>query len=112
MDNVDFILTILNPIHPEISTRSSVFYQNTDNNHVARFKVMGKKELDKSQYMSIWRMVLIITIIVRTFEICRESHVTKKLDYSCSKIRVVINSKLSVFLVRTTSNIYYKFKVE
>ena len=40
--------------------------------------------------------------IVRTFEICWASHVTKNLDYPCAKIRAVMNSKLSVFLVRTT----------
>ena len=39
---------------------------------------------------------------VRTFEICRASHVTKKLDYPCAEIRAVMNLKLSVFLVTTT----------
>ena len=42
-----------------------------------------------------------LTVIDRTFEICQASHVTKNLDNSCAKIRVVMNSKLSVFLVRT-----------
>ena len=40
--------------------------------------------------------------IVHTFEICRESHVAKKLKNACAEIKAVMNLKLSVFLVRTT----------
>ena len=50
-------------------------------------------------------------IIVRTFEICRASHVTKNLEYPCAKIRAVMNMTLSVFLVKTAKDIYYESKV-
>ena len=50
----------------------------------------------------LWKRTYASGIIVRKFEIYRASRVTKNLDYSCVEIRVFMNSKPSVFLVRTT----------
>ena len=53
--------------------------------------------------------------IVRTFEICRESHVTKNIKY-VPKLQYNIYGletlKISAFLVRTTKKIYLKFYVD
>ena len=50
--------------------------------------------------------------IVRSFEICRASHVIKSWKYPCAEIRAAVDLKLAVFIVKTTNNIKWKFKVE
>ena len=71
--------------------------------------LMGSRHNFWSLRVYSWKIICIIIIIIILYwfhiEICRACHVTKNSEYSCAKIRIVIDLKLSVtFLAVFTTN--------
>ena len=77
--------------------------------------LMGSRHNFWSLRVYSWKIICIIIIIIILYwfhiEICRACHVTKNSEYSCAKIRIVIDLKLSVNVLSSLHNKYRQFHV-